>query len=88
MSEGETEPQNSSELSQGMLGVINSPEDCFTEGGFDCRNYGVLDGIPEAKQIFSEILDVPSKNIIVAGNSRSILCMMKLRALCCMVLRE
>ena len=57
------------ELSQGMLGVINSPEDCFTEGGFDCRNYGVLDGIPEAKQIFSEILDVPSKNIIVAGNS-------------------
>ena len=47
----------------------NSPEDCFTEGGFDCRNYGVLDGIPEAKQIFSEILDVPSKNIIVAGNS-------------------
>ena len=56
------------ELSQGMLGVINSPEDCFTEGGFDCRNYGVLDGIPEAKQIFSEILDVPSKNIIVAGN--------------------
>ena len=57
------------ELSQGMLGVINSPEDCFTEGGFDCRNYGVLDGIPEAKQIFSEILDVPSKNIIVAGKS-------------------
>ncbi len=57
------------ELSQGMLGVINNPEDCFTEGGFDCRNYGVLDGIPEAKQIFSEILDIPSKNIIVAGNS-------------------
>ena len=57
------------ELSQGLLGVINSPEDCFTEGGFDCRNYGVLDGIPEAKQIFSEILDVPSKNILVAGNS-------------------
>lgn len=57
------------ELSQGMLGVISEPSDCFTENGFDCRNYGVLDGIPEAKQIFSEILGIPSKNIIVAGNS-------------------
>lgn len=57
------------ELSQGMLGVISTPGDCFTEGGFDCRNYGVLDGIPEAKKIFSGILNIQSNNIIVAGNS-------------------
>lgn len=56
-------------LTQDMLGVISSPEDCISENGLDCRNYGVLDGIPEAKRIFAELLDVPEKNIIVAGNS-------------------
>ncbi|MHB1150894.1 MAG: aminotransferase class I/II-fold pyridoxal phosphate-dependent enzyme [Eubacteriales bacterium] len=54
---------------QEMLGVISSPDDCITENGFDCRNYGLLDGIPEAKRIFSDLLDVPAKNIIVGGNS-------------------
>lgn len=57
------------ELSEGMLGIMSSAADCFTEGGFDCRNYGVLDGIPEAKQIFADILGIPASNIIVAGNS-------------------
>ncbi len=56
-------------LTQDMLGVISSADDCITENGFDCRNYGLLDGIPEAKRIFSGILDVPAKNIIVGGNS-------------------
>lgn len=56
-------------ITQGMLKVISEPEDCITENGFDCRNYGLLDGIPEAKRIFMEMLDVPEKNIIVGGNS-------------------
>ncbi len=56
-------------LTQDMLGVISTPEDCMSENGLDCRNYGVLDGIPEAKRIFAELLSVPEKNIIVAGNS-------------------
>ena len=57
------------ELSQGMLGVINSPEDCFTEGGFDCRNYGVLDGIPEAKHFMADIMGVDASNVIIYGNA-------------------
>jgi aspartate/methionine/tyrosine aminotransferase len=55
-------------LTQDMLDVITT-ENCITENGFDCRNYGLLDGIPEAKRIFSDILGIPAKNIIVAGNS-------------------
>ena len=57
------------DLLQGMLDCINSSADCRTENGFDCRNYGVLDGIPEAKRLFSELLDVPEKNLFIGGNS-------------------
>lgn len=37
--------------------------------GFDVRNYGILDGIPECKNLFAEIFDVPSDNVIVFGNA-------------------
>ncbi len=57
------------DLMTDMLTVLSKDEDCFAENGFDCRNYGVLDGIPEAKRLFSELLDIPAKNIIVCGNS-------------------
>ncbi len=37
--------------------------------GTDCFNYGVLDGIPEAKALFAEMLEVNTDEIIVGGNS-------------------
>lgn len=57
------------DLLSGMLDVISTSEDCRSEAGIDCRNYGLLDGIPEAKRMFSELYGIPEKNIIVAGNS-------------------
>jgi len=45
--------------------------DFTTEEGFDCRNYGLPDGIPEMKKIFADILGVSSENVII-GNSSSL----------------
>lgn len=56
-------------LSDGMLTAISSGEDCIAENGFDCRNYGLFDGIPEAKRMFSELLGVPYEYIFVGGSS-------------------
>ena len=57
------------DLTSGLLGVIKDGDDCFSEGGCDCRNYGILDGLPETKRLFSELLGIPSDMIFVAGNS-------------------
>ncbi len=57
------------DLSMGMMDVL----DCFTdlkcEAGIDCRNYGVIDGIPEAKRLLGELIEVPAEHIIIYGNS-------------------
>ena len=57
------------DLTLGMLHNLDSAEACRTENGMDCRNYGVLDGIPEAKKLFGDLLEVPPQNVIVYGNS-------------------
>lgn len=57
------------DLSSGMLSIISNRGDCFSASGLDCRNYGILDGLPETKKLFSDLLDIPAKNILVLGNS-------------------
>ena len=52
-----------------MLSCVVTAEDCISENGTDCRNYGLLDGLPEAKRLFSELLSIPEESILVAGNS-------------------
>ena len=37
--------------------------------GTDLRNYGGLDGLPEAKALFAPVLQVPEANVLVGGNS-------------------
>lgn len=57
------------DLSSGMLSIISDRGDCFSASGLDCRNYGILDGLPETKKLFSDLLGLPAKNILVLGNS-------------------
>ena len=57
------------DLSMGMMDVLNSEENLTCEEGVDCRNYGVLDGINEAKQLLSDMSEVPKENIVIFGNS-------------------
>lgn len=57
------------DITEGMLSVIKNDADCVTANGLDCRNYGLLDGIPEAKKLFSDLLGIPTSRILVAGNS-------------------
>jgi aspartate/methionine/tyrosine aminotransferase len=57
------------DISMEMLDCVHSSEACKANDGTDCRNYGLLDGIMEAKQIFSEILEVAPSEVIVGGNS-------------------
>lgn len=56
-------------LSMGMMDVFHSESDLKCEDGTDCRNYGVLDGIPEAKRLLASIAEVSPDNIIIYGNS-------------------
>ena len=57
------------DLSDGLLDCIKDNTDTKGIKGFDYRNYGLLDGIPEAKTLFSELLNIPESRLIVAGNS-------------------
>lgn len=57
------------DLSMPMLSAVTTAEDCRAEDGTDCRNYGVLDGLPEAKRFLATMLDDEPSNIIVGGNS-------------------
>lgn len=68
MSRGKPAPEQL-DLSMDMLKQVIGVCDCKAENGLDCRNYGVLDGIPECKRLFSEMLGVPNENIILGGTS-------------------
>ena len=57
------------ELSTDMLTMFKSSDDLFSENGVDCRNYGELEGIDEARRIMAVLLDDDMDNVVVGGNS-------------------
>lgn len=56
------------ELSRGLMTALG-PDDYLDSHGNDCRNYGVPDGLPEARALFGELLDVPTEGILIGENS-------------------
>lgn len=68
MSRGKPTPSQL-DISMDMLDVLNASSDMKTEGGVDCRNYGGLEGIPEARKLMADMLEVPMENVIVYGNA-------------------
>lgn len=59
------------QLDMGMdyMDIVNSSSDIKTEAGIDCRNYGLLDGIPEAKKLMADIMEVSPDNVVICGNA-------------------
>ena len=56
-------------ISMGMMDVLSSDDDLTCDDGTDCRNYGVLDGVHEAKVLLADMMEVGVDNVIVYGNS-------------------
>lgn len=57
------------DLGNALMDTLTSESDFKSENGLDCRNYGVLDGIPEAKKLMADIMGTTPEHVIVAGNS-------------------
>lgn len=57
------------DLSMGMLDCLDSESELKSENGTDLRNYGILDGIPEAKRLMGDMIGAKPENVIVYGNS-------------------
>ena len=57
------------DISMDMLDVLDSKSVLKSENGMDLRNYGIMDGIPEAKRLMAEVMGCDEKNVIVYGNA-------------------
>lgn len=57
------------DLSMPMLESVTTLKDCTAQDGTDLRNYGVLDGLPEAKTLMAAMLDDEPANVIIFGNA-------------------
>lgn len=68
MSRGKPGPEQL-DISLEVMNCVNARDGYLAADRTDTRNYGLVDGIAEAKALFGEILDVPAELVIVGGNS-------------------
>ncbi len=57
------------DMTMSIMNVFDSDSILKTEDGIDCRNYGLMDGIPEVKKLLGDMMGVPAENVLVYGNS-------------------
>ena len=52
-----------------ILDVLDSKSEMVAENGIDVRNYGEMDGIPEAKKLMADMMGTKAENVLVFGNA-------------------
>ena len=57
------------DISSSLLVSDGGKDTYLAENGFDCRNYGIGDGLPEMRRFFAEVFSIPEESVIVGGNS-------------------
>ena len=57
------------DMEMDFMNVLNADSIFKTEAGVDCRNYGIMDGIPEARKLIGDVLGGSADNVIVFGNA-------------------
>ena len=83
MSRGKPSPAQL-DVSNEMLDIVNSETGCVSDSGTDCRNYGIMEGIPEARQLMGDFLRVP-KMYLYAVMQALTSCMTACHRLCFLV---
>lgn len=68
MARGKPGPEQM-DLTMDLLTCVNMKDGADSEDGEDLRNYGMLEGIPEARRLFGDVLGMAPENVIVGGNS-------------------
>lgn len=69
MSRGKPTPAQL-DMAMDIMDALNADSDMMTENGMDTRNYGLMDGIPEAKRLMADMMGgIPAENVIVYGNA-------------------
>lgn len=57
------------DLMMPMLDTLTAQSGAISESGDDCRNYGALEGILEARKLFADVLGAKPEEMFIAGNS-------------------
>lgn len=57
------------DMTMDMMEVLDAKTDMMAEDGTDVRNYGAMDGIPEAKKLMADMMGISPENVIVCGNA-------------------
>ena len=69
MSRGKPTPAQL-DMAMDIMDALNADSDMMTENGMDTRNYGLMDGIPEAKRLMADMMGgIPAEHVIVYGNA-------------------
>ena len=69
MSRGKPTPAQL-DMAMDIMNTLNADSDMMTGNGMDTRNYGLMDGILEAKRLMADMMGgIPAENVIVYGNA-------------------